>query len=326
MCNSMKRIFSVILLICMCCTYALCSCTETKNDLSADSEADAESVVRFEDDAGRSFSLSGMPEKTAVLFSSYAEIWQAAGGSVDITVGESVERGFVPEGTPLVDDGAGKTINTELLLAEEPDFVICSADITAQAECAALLASAGIPAASFRIETFDDYLRVLRIFCDLTGNEDAYRGWGLDVQTRIRTVLDKAALKIKDGDEPIILFIRAATSEKSTKAKRAQDHFAAAMLQELGCRNIADDAEILLEGLSIEEIMMRNPDMIFISMMGEEEAVRTYMNRVLLEETWQTLDAVKNGSCFYLPKELFQYKPNMRWDEAYTYLYDLLYE
>ncbi|MBO5273008.1 MAG: hypothetical protein J6I45_00160 [Clostridia bacterium] len=39
-----------------------------------------------------------MPEKTAVLFSSLAEIWLEAGGSVDITVGESIERGFVPEG------------------------------------------------------------------------------------------------------------------------------------------------------------------------------------------------------------------------------------
>lgn len=326
MCNSMKRIFSVILLICMCCTYALCSCTETKNDLSADSETEAESVVRFEDDEGRSFSFTETPAKTAVLFSSYAEIWQAAGGSVDVTVGETVERGFAPEGTPLVDDGAGKTINTELLLAEEPDFVICSADIAGQAECAALLTSAGIPAASFRVETFDDYLRVLRIFCDLTGNEDAYREWGLDVQARIQTVLDRAAQQVRNGGEPDILFVRAATSEKSTKAKRAQDHFAAAMLQELGCRNIADDAEILLEGLSIEEIMVRNPDMIFISMMGDEEAVRAYMDGVLLEETWQTLDAVKNGSCFYLPKELFQYKPNMHWDEAYSYLYDLLYE
>ena len=38
------------------------------------------------------------------------------------------------------------------------------------------------------------------------------------------------------------------------------------------------------------------------------------------------LSAVKGGRCHYLPKELFQYKPNARWAEAYEYLIDLLYE
>lgn len=62
-----------------------------------------------------------------------------------MTVGESVERGFVPEGTPLVDDGAGKKIDLERLLIEEPDFVICSGDIAAQAETAETLTGLNIP-------------------------------------------------------------------------------------------------------------------------------------------------------------------------------------
>ena len=44
-----------------------------------------------------------------MLFSSFADVWETAGGRVDITVGESVERGFAPEDVLLVDDGAGKT-------------------------------------------------------------------------------------------------------------------------------------------------------------------------------------------------------------------------
>ncbi|MCQ2433362.1 MAG: hypothetical protein MJ175_12230, partial [Clostridia bacterium] len=80
--------------------------------------------------------VTDTPKNTAVLFSSLAEAWETAGGVVSITVGESVERGFATQDTPLVDDGAGKAINTELLLSLEPDLVICSADLPAQVEAA----------------------------------------------------------------------------------------------------------------------------------------------------------------------------------------------
>ena len=46
----------------------------------------------------------------------------------------------------------------------------------------------------------------------------------------------------------------------------------------------------------------------------------------VVEESLYSFTAVKGGRCHYLPKELFQYKPNARWAEAYEYLIDLLYE
>ena len=69
-----------------------------------------------------------------------------------------------------------------------------------------------------------------------------------------------------------------------------------------------------------------NPDFIFISTMGKEEAAIAYMDSLFSDSAWQELDAVKNGKYAYLPKELFQYKPNARWYEAYEYLADLLNE
>ena len=89
--------------------------------------------------------------------------------------------------------------------------------------------------------------------------------------------------------------------------------------------NIADNAPILLDGLSIEEIIDADPDYIFISTMGDEEAAKEYMDSVLAEPTWQSLTAVQTGNYSYLPKDLFQFKPNNRWDEAYAFLAGLLY-
>ena len=144
---------SIGLLALLTALFLLCSCS-----VQPISE---EKQISFTDSMNHLVSLDKTPETVAVLFSSYAEIWNLAGGTVSVTVGESVERGFAPAETPLVDDGAGKTIDMELLPAAQPDFVIGSADIDAQVEACGLLRQAGIPAALFRVDTFSDYLSML---------------------------------------------------------------------------------------------------------------------------------------------------------------------
>jgi len=287
-------------------------------------QPDTSVYLTFTDDTGKQITLTEQPENTAVLFSSYAEIWLLAGGEIGVSVGETIERGLLSAETVLVDAGAGKAINTELLIAAEPDFVICSEDIPAQADAAALLSASGIPAAQFRIESFTDYLRVLKIFTDITGNTDAYTTYGTELQVKTDALL--SVYPPEDSAQKRILFIRAGSAAKVTKAKTAAEHFAAAMLSELGADNIADTVPILLDGLSIEEILIQDPDAIFITTMGDDAAARAYMDSVLAEETWQSLHAVREGNCHYLPKELFQYKPNARWYDAYALLAELLYE
>ena len=162
----------------------------------------------FTDDAGREVVLPEAPQKVAVLFSSFADIWKTAGGTVNITVGESVGRGFADESAVLVDAGAGKTINTESLIAAEPDLIIGSLDIAAQADAVKLAAQAGFPAAAFKVESFADYLRVLKICTDITGDAEAYETYGTAVQGRVDEVLQKAQQSGQVQPREI-LFIRA---------------------------------------------------------------------------------------------------------------------
>lgn len=305
------------------CVAALLACLAGCTPASVgDAGESAPEFYQFTDSAGNQISAPKNPQNVAVLFSSFADIWTIAGGRVSITVGESVERGFADESAVLVDDGAGKSIQTEALIAAQPDLVICSMDLAAQAEAAQLLQDTGIPCAQFRVESFDDYLTMLKICTDLTGNSDAYEQYGAQVGKKIDALLEQVDSVRQD---PRILFIRSGSGASSAKAKTAQDHFAAAMLEQLGCRNIADNAPVLLDGLSIEEIMSEDPTYIFIATMGDESAARAYMDSVLAEPTWQSLTAVKEGRCFYLPKDLFQFKPNASWYEAYAYLAGILY-
>jgi len=276
----------------------------------------------FTDDTGTDITVPEKPERVAVLLSSLADLWITAGGSVDITVGETVERGFADETVILVDAGAGKTIDLEGLIAAEPDFVLYSSDLAGQLECADTLSAAGIPAAGFRVETFDDYLRVLRICTQILGTPERYEQYGTALKAEIEGML---GIVRSLEDQPELLFVRAGSSAKVTKAKSAQNHFVCAMLKDLGTFNIAEKAPVLLDGLSIEEIVLSDPDFILFTTMGDEAGGRSYMESLLSDPVWQTLSAVKAGRVYQLPKELFQYKPNARWGEAYAYLIELLY-
>lgn len=282
---------------------------------------EAKNGIVFTDESGVQVVLPENPKRTAVLLSSFADIWQTAGGDAQITVYESVERGFAAQDAVLVDAGAGKTIDTELLLAQKPDLVIGSADIPAQKDAVELCRSAGIPAVVLRVESFEEYLQALELFTRLTGQSELYEEHGKAVQEKIGQMIARySALQT----EQKILFIRAGSTARSTKAKGSKDHFACAMLKELGTVNIADSAPVLLDGLSFEEVLMQDPDFIFVTTMGDEQAAKAYMDALLREPTWQSLTAVKDGRIAYLPKDLFQYKPNARWDEAYAWLIALL--
>lgn len=277
----------------------------------------------FTDSTGTAVTLTQKPQKVAVLFSSYAEIWTLAGGSVAVTVGESVERGFAPENALLVDAGAGKTVDLELLLAAKPDLVIGSADIAAQTAACRTVAQAGIPAALFRVDTFEEYLSMLKICTDITGDAQAYTTNGTAVAEQVEKILSAA----QDGNtEPKrILFIRAGSQYSATKAKRAPENFVCIMLDELGAYNIADDARVLLDGLSLEEILLQDPDYIFLTTMGSEAAAVSYIQELFRQAGWKDLRAVRNGSYTFLQKELFHFKPNGRWAEAYGILAEHLY-
>ena len=90
--------------------------------------------------------------------------------------------------------------------------------------------------------------------------------------------------------------------------------------------NIADNGT-LLDDLSLEVIVKSDPDFIFVTFMGadEEKAHKVLDDTLLSNPAWSELSAVKNGRFVILPKQLFHYRPNAKWGEAYQQLADILF-
>ena len=260
------------------------------------------------------------PQRVICLYGSYAEAWVLAGGiPVGVTDDAISERGLeLTEEVQII--GTTKEPNIELIIALEPELVILSLDIAKQLNACEALEAAGIPCAAFRVDRWQDYIRMMDIFTKLTGQRDIYDSLIPQLEKDIEAIITAAG----EYDAPTALLLRAYST--GVKAK-ASDNLAGVMLSDLGCVNIADSDDSLLEELSIEAIIAADPDHIFISVMGgDEQAALDAVNATLgTNPAWQALTAVRNDRVHVLPRELFHYTPNSRWSESYAYLYEILF-
>ena len=94
----------------------------------------------------------------------------------------------------------------------------------------------------------------------------------------------------------------------------------------MGCVSLAQKYPSLLTDLSLETIVTEDPDYIFVLTMGDESAAMSYLDSYIESNpAFASLSAVKNGNLEILPKELFHYKPNNKWDKSYEYLAKIIY-
>ena len=282
--------------------------------------AAAEGGYTFTDDLGRTVTVDST-ERVACLLGSFADVWVLAGGQVCAAADDAWEDFDLPLAPDAVNLGHTKELSLEALLAAELDLVLASANTEVDVQWMPTLEAAGIPTAYFDVSDFDDYLRMLKRCTDLTGRPDLYEQHGLDVQKQIDEAVEKAKSR---GTSPKVLYLRA--SATSIRAKNSKGSVLGEMLKNLGCVNIADSDSSLLENLSMEHILMEDPDFIFFVQLGDDtEGTRENMERFFAEHpAWASLTAVREGRVILLDKKLYNMKPNARWGEAYLALEEML--
>lgn len=298
-----------------------------QNGEQADVSANRQETVQddtdgytFTDDLGREITAASC-ERVAALLGSYADMWVLAGGEVCAAPVDAFEDFDLPLSEETVNLGETKRLSLEMLLSANPDFVLASTNTPQHLEWQQALEGAGIMVAYFDVSCFEDYLRMLKICTDMTGQPERYVQYGTEVQNQISAILERCT-----GREPqTVLVMRA--SATFIRAKNSSGNVLGEMLESFGCVNIADSDESLLENLSIESILLQNPDKIFIVQSGDDmEGTKENIENMFKENPlWNELDAVKDNHLYYLDKHLYNLKPNARWAEAYQNLEDILY-
>lgn len=313
--KSIRKVLSVTALTLAAALFAGCAAQS-----QAASEPAGESGGSFTDALGHTVTIS-RTVTAAACSSSLAELWQLAGGELAGVTSDVFEENRFEVPDTAVTIGSVKTPSVEDIIVLAPDIVLLSSDIADHSELYDTFTAAGLRTVFFGIETFDDYLKALDQCTDLTGHKELYAKNGTDIKGSIDSIIAKTTGK----ESPSVLYIRA----YSTGAKaKASDTMTGQMLADLNCINIADSSSELKAELSMEEIIRRDPDFIFVTTMGSdtEKALDTLEKNLTSNPAWAELTAVKNGRFRILPKDLFHYKPNARWNESYEMLYEILYE
>lgn len=317
----LKRNLSVHKIICIFVATVLlmltfCSCSKEKeSDKLSDS-------VTFTDALDREVTVKKNPERVASLLGSFADTWVLAGG----TLCAAPEDAWEDFGLDLKDAeniGGAHSPNLEILLSSNPDFVIASASTSADVEMEQTLENAGITVAYFDVDNFYDYLSMLDVCTDITDRKDLYKQNGEDVKEKIEKIkADFKSVNLPE-DKRKILLLR--TSANLLKAKGSEGTVLGEMLYDIGCINIADSDETLLENLSVESVIRQEPYRIFAVSMGDDTAAQKNLSKTMEENpVWGKLDAVENDRLYIMDKKLFNIKPNANWAEAYEKLVEIL--
>lgn len=257
--------------------------------------------------------------RVVCCYASFAQCWQLSGGTLaGATLDAVEERGLeLPPEAGIV--GTVKSIDLERLASLEPDYVILSADLSAHMELKPILEQMGIPCGYFRVDSFKDYKAMMAQFCAVNGGDELYEKHVSEVEAGIEAVLDRT--EGKQGGSYLLL--RAYSTGMRVKGA---DILAGQILEAIGMENVADAYPSALEELSMEQIILADPDYIFVVTMGDEAGAGAYLrDYVESDPAWGGLRAVRAGNYHVLPQDLFHHKPNERWDESYEYLAKIIY-
>lgn len=271
----------------------------------------------FVDDLGRTVTVTEK-DKIAACHASFADCFLLSGGKLSGVTSDAIDDHGLKVGDAKI-IGSAKTVNKEALVASGATVALLSADLVAHIELKAPLEALGIKCIYFRVDTFADYSRVMEHLTNITGRKDLYHTHVTLVGERINEI--KA--KIPESESRTVLLMRAYSS--GIKAK-SDDNLAGLILKEFGLKNLADLNPSLLEDMSLEYIVSEDPDVIMVLTMGSEDAALVYLkSNFESNPAFSSLSAVKAQNYHVLPKDLFHYKPNERWDESYEHIAKLLY-
>lgn len=262
------------------------------------------------------------PARTVICYPSLLEIWLDCGG---FPAGMHTPRKAEPlppglENVPHV--GSYMHPNMEAVVRLKPDLVILSGMTGRHRAFGELLRKSGIEVLHLKYDNYSDYARIAGIFSSILATRSASTVCG-KVQKEVDSIIRRCSGR--KGPSFLVLFFNGAEFRAETNRAHAAYIFAA-----LGGRNILNSTGFAVRAerisFSPEELLLKDPDCIFLVPGAKSEALNREAFRKFQENpSMRNLKAVWTNRLHILPSDLFQYKPNHRFPEAFRYAENLLY-
>ncbi|MCH4891050.1 ABC transporter substrate-binding protein [Acidaminobacter sp. JC074] len=279
----------------------------------------SEDTVTFKDASGAEVTVKKNPERVIGLYNSYNDLWYECGGDL---IGRIDSETGLPEAfldAEIV--GSIREPNIEKILELKPDLVILRN--SKQGGIINILIENNIDYISMEYNSFEDYLKMMKIFTEVNGSPELYETYGTNVMMDIIDIIKR----VPDEKKTAMLIFGTSKSYKGYLSSTTNGQ----ILKQLGVENIAESLSGIEEGVtsvefSLERLLEADPDFIFVQSMSDIEKVQANLQENLESDpAWNALSAVKNGKYIFLDRSLFHYKPNTDYAEAYKQLAKIIY-
>lgn len=209
--------------------------------------------------------------------------------------------------------------NLEKLLALKPDLVLLHSKRGKHWEVQKLLRSAGVESVCVDYTNYDDFLTLLDFFSRVNGNPPEAEA----VRKKITSEVD--ALCAETAKLKPVTFISMIVSGTGFLSETPRGN-TANMAARLGGRNLVPAASVVRVKYSMEQLLMSDPDVIFLLCAGSNNKLSSRVRAILDKRPdWRNLKAVRNNRVYVLDAESYLYLPGKRYPEAFLGLAKFLY-
>ena len=271
------------------------------------------------DDNGRTVTFDKKPERIVVTSASFLEPLYAVGGSV---VGRPESKTKVPpEAKEVPRIGRVYQIDAEKVIALKPDLVILNKGMNEK--LVETLAANNIKTLVIDMKSYEDVKREIGIFAALTGEKEK----GEALVQKMDADIDAVRTSIPQEKKRVAII----HSTGQGLSVQLDGSIAGNIANILGWENTAAGMPALDKNpdaapYSMETLVAQNPDIIFVTSMGEEAEIRASMEAMFAESpAWQSVGAIRDGRVYYLPQELFLFSPGIEYPKAVQYMARLVY-
>ncbi len=272
--------------------------------------------LQIEDGLGRTITIAATPQRIISLAPSNTEYLFALGAGEQL-VGRDSFSDYPEAANAITDIGGGwGELDIETILSLEPDLVL-AADITAPEQIQALEKLGFTVFVVANPNNLSEMLETMRLIAQITGHTNETKTLITELSSRITAIEEKIAYA---QTTPLVFYELDATDPNSPWTA-GPGTFIETLITQAGGTNIGSTLEGAWAQISIEALLIENPDIIIL---GDFTWGGITPDAVAGRAGWETLSAVQNSQVFTIDDNLIS-RPSPRMVDGLEALANLIH-